>query len=313
MLLFAAMHSWTIFRNLPHLWGFAEDMHPVFLRETLVPPSWHNTVARFGRWLLFPGGLVVTSGFVFALMALPASSGPAMLTVALCALSPAMLIAPSLGIWVILLGLALGPVIAREREHHTWDLLRLTSLNMDDLILHKMRGGLWWLRGALRAMQVMMLLVALGVLLVALDQPISYSASIGWTMEPLSRRVLDVTLATAGALLFLLDRAQQFTLMALAALVGGAAQAEHRSALLAALASAFAAWLGDLLVTSAAMVVLALKTGRSAGLLALWIGPAGSYLVSVALPLALILTLITLAARELAVRWLWARAVRLVG
>ena len=116
----------------------------------------------------------------------------------------------------------------------------------------------------------------------------------------------------AGAL-YLADRAQQFAVMALAALGVSATARGSRSALPSGVAAAFLIWLIDL--SLAALVVTFGPPGgvgsagiRSMALIAL--GPLGAYLLEWSLTRALLAALLTLLAREAAAQALWRATLR---
>ncbi|MBN2303184.1 MAG: hypothetical protein JXQ72_01825, partial [Anaerolineae bacterium] len=219
--------SWTLLQRLNVLNHSSLENHPVCLREVDFPPAWKTIDRALGRLLV-----VVVFGVIGALIIGTQydSVVVACLNGAACLLFPALIVAPSLALWTLPLGLTLGPVIVRERERQTWDTIRTIPLDLDLLLVCKARGALWWLVGGLRNLRVLLAfmgsIVGLGALLV-LDTSVNLERQID---SDLLMFVIVVIVLTGGMLLFVFDRAQQLVLMCLAALVTSATSRSMRVA-----------------------------------------------------------------------------------
>ena len=289
------MSSWTLIR---YLIGQIDTDNPLFLRETQRPPIWHGL---FSRLIQATGALLVLTGL---------SCYAAFMTIYLLH-SLLGVVVPVILLWVLIVGLTLGPVIVSERQGGTWDTLRTTPLLVPRIILGKAGGALWWLNEFTRFIIGLMVLFACGVGLLALvilanAQVIPITS--GWVLCGL---VLGVPVFSA--FIFLFDRVQLFALMTSGALTVSASSRSLRGALVASSAAAIVIWFADAAI---AAVVIALSPSvpalTSPGDLALLltVGPLAGYLTALSPTRAGLYMAITLAARELLVRGLWRVTVR---
>jgi ABC-type Na+ efflux pump permease subunit len=295
------MGSWAILRRLLGFWTAVDN--PVFWRETFRPPIWHGIVAWFAR----------ATGVALAL------GGLACYFTTLLVLylrSPLVPLLPVLLIWTLLIGLALAPTVVAEREQRTWETLRTTPLALDQIVLSKASGALWWLRHLVRAMTGVLLIAGIGV---GLGSFVIASPPGGSGPGRLPGLVLcgaTVVLPLGSALLFILDRTQHFVLTCVAALGVSASSSTVR----ASLSGASVAVLSVLLVdTGIAAIVLALQPGHvitEVGahlLMQVTLGPTVSYLAELPLISMLLYVTVTLVARELVIRALWRWTLRRAG
>jgi hypothetical protein len=113
--------------------------------------------------------------------------------------------------------------------------------------------------------------------------------------------------------LFLVDRTQQFVLMALAALAVSTTTRSARVALPGAIVATFLAWLSDVGLAAALLALSPAQVSRwqAARALALVsLGPLGGYLLQWPVLQALAVTLLTVLVREAIAQGLWHSALR---
>lgn len=292
------MSSWMLLRAL--IGSSTDTDNPLFDRAIRHAPGWY----RFAR------RLAQATGLVLAISALGCYLSVLLTFYFKNAL---VLIAPVLLGWLLLVAISLGPVVVEERERRTWETLRAVPLPIEALLLGKAGGALWWLRDLTRIMAGLLVVVAIGVGLVSL---VLIPNTLGDDGNGLSAMMLCggvIVLPLASAAVYIFDRAQHFALMAVAALTISAESRSARVAMSGAVVAMLVMWLAD---AGAAMVVLAVLPREMAGqndlnLLSLaLLGPTVGYLSAFALPYTLLAVSGTLAAREIAVRALWAWAVR---
>jgi ABC-type Na+ efflux pump permease subunit len=215
-----------------------------------------------------------------------------------------MTFGPSLLLWTIPLGLALGPAIVREREDRTWELLRTTPLDLESLLLGKIQGSLWWLRNPIRTLHTIILLAGL---LVTGATLMSNTTLFGTDCETACQFLLWGWVPFS-LLLFVLDRMQQFALMIVVALAASSSSRTTRTGLVTGSLATFAVWLAEIGV---GVLVLAAYPGQPTPHWAIPItamvalGPIGGYLLELRFSLLVVAILATLALREIAFRWAW--------
>ncbi len=305
------MTSWQLLAHLVPFWESNAET-PVFRREAALPPVWQQAPVSWVRALAL---ILAVCGLVFMLAVVRRSQPIASLCVA-AGLSLIALLAPSLLVWALPLGVTLAPVVVGERERGTWDMLRATPLPVETILLGKARGAMWRLRygftalrGVLLAVSVIAGFISLGLLehttwLHGADLPGGLICGGA------------VVVIAVGALLFLIDRAQQFVLMAVSALAVSASVESGRLALPGAIAAALVTWLADtglgilLLALMPRASALALQT-RLAALVML--GPTANVLADLPLPQAALGVAMTLIGREIAVRLVWRWTVHTAG
>lgn len=292
------MSSWRLLRTLISFWTSIDN--PIFVRETTYPPMWYRMAARLSE----------ATGVVLALGGLGCYIS-VLLTFYLNNLL--VLLAPALVLWIVLIASSLGPVIVLERERRTWETLRTVPLPTEMILLGKAGGALWWLRDLIRIMGGILLLVAVGIGLVSLVVIPNASDS---NLDVLPTSLICgafLVLPVLSAVVYILDRAQQFVLMAVAALAVSAQSQTVRTAMSGAVVAALILWMID---AGMAIVMLALLPhGASApsnmNIMALvTLGPIASYLSALSLVYAAVTIAGTLALREIVIRVLWAWVVR---
>jgi len=290
------MSSWKLLRGLLAFWSVVEN--PVFWRETFRPPMWHHLMQRMAQ---ASGLLLILAGLACYLTVLLA------LLVDLLAVIMAVLV-----LWVLLLGLSVSPVIVRERERQTWETLRTTPLSTETIILGATAGALWWMRGPLRVMMIVVLLVSsvvgLGSFVLA---PKTTNTDPG-TIPGYVLCAMTLGLPLLMALFFLADRAQQFVVMILAALSASSSAHSVRTAVPAGMVAMLIVWALD--VALAGLLLAGHEFGFrdvSQRVMALAIfGPTVAYLSEFSPERTVLYITLTLAIREVVVHGLWWRVVR---
>jgi len=292
------MSSWQFFAHLIPFWA-GGPVTPVFVREAAAPPLW----ARASAWVERAGSLPLALG---ALLILAALWTPWSLVAALLTLI--VVLAPSLLAWSVPLALTLGPLIVRERERGTWEMLRITPLPTDALVLSKLRGAMWRLRLPVAVLRALWLLATpvIGALTLVAVRDLSGGWRGAWPFGALCG--ISLALLALMIAIFWVDRMQQFTLMAAAALSTSATARSSRLAVPGANALALLAWLLDSLLGLALINILPQThvvsfATQAAAVIAL--GPAAGYLAALPLGAALGAAGITLLLRELAIRAVW--------
>ena len=296
------MRSWEL---LVHLTPFRESeaINTVYLREAKRPLPWPGIRRLIARSVT---QLLVVMSILTALVAFraPLPLASRLLTAGFLLIC---MIFASLVMWVAPLGLLLGPLIVREREQHTWDTLRLTPLSTEWIILGKARGALWRLRIALFGGRAMLIAAAFIVAVLSLSAiPHTASPALG-TLSGYGACGLGLIVMATGTGLYLIDRAQQFVLMAVAALSASANVPSMRTAIPAAYAVTFAAWLFDACIP---VLVLALRPVQYTSLLGRVVtvalfGPVPAYFSDLPLGGAIAACGVTLLLREAFVAALW--------
>jgi hypothetical protein len=287
------MTSWTLFRYLTSFWRLIDN--PIFMRETERAPLWHTIYARLskatGVSLMF-GGLFcyLSTLLVFYVNNL------------------LILLLPVLLLWTFLIGLTLAPVIVGERERQTWDILRTAPLPNEMMVLGKASGALWWMSDLIHVMMGLLVLIAIGIGLISLI--LTPTTPAGYPTGVPSGLLCGATLIVPPlmALLFILDRGQQFVLIVVSSLTASATARSVRTALASALGAVLVVWLIDFGVALVVVAVLPDRvsaTGLSDLLALLTLGPLVGYLAAFSLGKAVVLLLLTLVGREFMVRRLW--------
>lgn len=301
------MRSWQLFARL-NPFQEPDDAVPVFMREVAYLPPWRVALRLAGR------GMVPVVAVLLAVTGLVALRAPLPLATRCLTggLSLLVMVLASLVTWSVPLGVALGSTIVREHEGATWDTLRTTPFDTATLVLSKARGALWSLRVALLFARSAILIAALVAALLSLSliEHMPWSA-IG-NLSPYGMCGVGLVVMTVGGALYLLDRAQQFTLMATTALAVSAGTRTVRAAVPTANVAAFVAWLLDV---SLAALLLAAQPSQATALqeraitLAL-LGPVPAYLAELSPGWAALAVGFTFALREVAVGLVWRWTVR---
>ncbi|MBN1200340.1 MAG: hypothetical protein JXJ20_00660 [Anaerolineae bacterium] len=295
------MTSWKLFRRV-----FAHQsraLTPVFMRDITPLPDEPKPLLRTERqkW-----AVIIGSGLAYVFfcgIAAPVLGLLASILMPLMMLSVPLLLPLLFPLWI---ALTLAPSIVEERERRTWDLLRVTPLGTDTILLSKAAAALWR-RGQMVSLTRAFLTVVAGVIAMG----VVYAASLPESaLGDLPREIVLVAAVVAGGV-FVLDRVQQYMLMLVATLVVSTASTSARAARLSAGVVIVVLWLVDMGV---AWLVLVTRPGYDATytwlrLLTLPIlGPTVPYLIEMPLLTALAAIAVTLAVREIAVYglWLWA-------
>lgn len=296
------MNSWKLLAHLTPFWE-SDAITPVFMREVALPSIWRAAVRYLGR---IAGPLLIA---LVCLALLAALRAPLRLATQCFsgALYLLVLLLPSLFAWAVPLGLALGPTIVGERERQSWETLRATPLDTEALLLSKARGALWRLRGPLYAQRLVLIVASFGVGVIGLSAIGATGGAQAVHVPPYAACGGAVAIIALGAGLYLLDRAQQFALMAAAALGASASTLSLRAALASAIGAASGVWLADV---SLALLALTLQPAHAQSLAARLViltmfGPTAAYLIELPPARAALSIALTLIARELAVRAAW--------
>jgi hypothetical protein len=291
------MSSWQLLRRMIGFWQAIDN--PVFLRETARPPIWHGIAA----WMERSTGITLALGGLTCYFS----------TLLIFYLNSLLVILTGLlVIWTLLISLTLAPSVVQEREHRTWETLRMVPLSLETILLGKAGGALWWLRNLIRIMSGILLVVAIGIGLVSLivvpgDTPAHPNQS-----GPPLLCALALVAPLTSATLFVFDRAQQFVLTVLAALAVSVSSSNVRTAMSGAIVAALITWMMDVGVAS---MLLALRTDAPVPplLMLATFGPVVGYIAELPLLDMLLYVSVTLLVREIAVRGLWYWTVRTAG
>jgi hypothetical protein len=299
------MQSWQLFKHLIPFRESEVEFTPVFLRERQRAFRWW-TVSLPPRVMRIslPAAVLLVIVYVLALIMVPMS----LVTYCLTGLVIWPVVAlPSLGLWALPLGLTLAPVVVRERAAGTWHTLRLTPLDTETILLSKARAALVRIKPWLIVFRAVLIGVSLVAAMVSLNliEHITHSYP---SLPPLNACGVGTLVMVITALVFLIDRAQQFVLMAVAALAVSASSGSERLSLPGANAAALLVWIADL---GAVFVVFSLHPGGAAVSLSgslpllVMLGPVAGYAGYLSPGLAVLFVVATLVIRELAVRFLW--------
>lgn len=270
-------------------WGISDNA--IFIRDAGRAPIWRNVVQQVARsrtvWLL--GGLLTgVLGILFANNAL-------------------FFFVPPLVIFTFALALTLAPVVVEERAKLSWEPLLTVPYDMRAILLGKASGALWHIRSLTYAMGILLMCVSAAVGTIGLTVvPVSITRTNGWFGPGLCG--LLFVMPVLGSLLFILDRIQQYALMAVAALASGTAASSIRAALSSATVVVLLIWLFEV---AAAEVFLALEQGGAwrlnfKSILSIaTLGPTVSYVSHMDLGHAAFFTIGTLLLREALIGGLW--------
>lgn len=290
------MASWTLLQRLFAYWRGTN--HPIFLHSVRRSPAWYGAIQRFLR----ATGLLAAAGCGLCYL---------VATIALLFNSALVVLLPLASVWLLLLALALGPTVAGERERATWETLRLTPHPIEELLLSRAAGALWWLRELITLVAGLVVVAAVGIGLISLivnpTEPMQ-QAGLGTSL----RCIWGFLTPVVWVVLFLVDRAQHFALLVAAALLASTAARSTRAGVWGAFAALCAAWLGEIGVVL--IVVAALPDHlivASDWLLLVTLGPVIGFLAGLGPELALLAALLTLAAREAVIRGVWRGLLRL--
>lgn len=307
--------SWELVRRL-FPWSESPRIPVIASREMFTLSDLFGGVNLLNS---IPTPLLALAGalYVAALIVSRSPSAPICLS-GLLLIVPLAALVPSLLLWALPLALALGPLIARERQAQTWEILRATPYTPEEILLSRAQAALVSLRKALRPLWHVQLQVLIAVLIggggmVALSGGLLALSEDGELMQQnlLCLGVLFIAVLTIAG--FLVDRIQQFVLMAVAVLAASTAAGSVRSATIAAIGAALLACGVDLAI--GLVVLIAQPPGEIYDmafslLIMVLLGPPMAYLLE--LPPLVILALMagTLVVRAVAIRLLWRTALR---
>lgn len=273
---------------------------PVFAHEMRQQPLW-GPLAQWSSRLPVP--LIVGILLIYFLADFPTlllvRGMVFFVALRVCMLMPSMLYL------VIPLALTLSPVIVREREQVTWEMLRAIPLSTGQIIQEKAAGALWWMRFRLNDMVSTTLLTAVvvgGIGLVAGGSGLSVDQ--GYVLY-----IGVVAVITVGSVVaFLLDRVQQLGLMIVVVLAASATRRSLRDALPLAVTAVSGVWMLDVGLAWLILLVLpgplTFPTEIHAIIFVLF-SPIIVYLIELPLGLMVLVVMLTLALREIIVRALW--------
>jgi len=291
------MSSWKLFVHALVFWDAFEN--PVFLRDINRQPIWYGLARRFAAFPALTLGLVGALSLGWAVMSLYLGTLWIWLLLALLLL-------------VAMTSAALGPTVVEERAKGRWEVLLATPDGVESVLLGKVGGALWWIRYLIIALGALLALLAAGIGFVSLVLiPTGLT-----TLEDLPIFFLcgaAVTLPVASAILFVIDRTQQYLLMVVAATTASASSGSMRAAFATSAAAVLLVWVAEFTLAG---ILLALQAGATrlsdaTYMLALAVlGPMVGYIIDMDLAHAVLYTVGTLALREILIDTLWRWSLR---
>lgn len=218
------------------------------------------------------------------------------------------LFVPPLAVFTLTLALSVGPVVVEERTKSSWELLLTIPYDMQSILLGKVSGALWHTRHLTYAMGILLMCISAGVGSISLILiPLGMTTPSSGRFELLLCGALFV-LPVLGSLLFIVDRMQQYALMAVAALASSTRLSSIRAALSAATAAVLLIWAFEVVMTE---TILVLDQGgnwqpnATSIVLAATLGPVVSYSAEMSLAHAALYAVSTLLLREVLIHGLW--------
>jgi len=291
------MSSWKLFVHALAFWDAFEN--PVFLRDINRQPIWYGLARRFAA---FPGltlGLVGALSLAWALISLYLGTLWVWLLLALLLLA-------------FITSAALGPIVVEERTKRRWDVLLATPVGVESVLLGKVGGALWWIRYLIIGMGALLALLAAGIGFISLVLiPTGLT-----TLEDLPVFLLcgaALTLPIASAIVFVIDRIQQYLLMVVAALTASASATSMRAAFATSAAAVLFVWVAEFTLAG---ILLALQVGATklsdiTYMLDLAVlGPMVGYIIDMDLLHAVLYAAGTLLLREILIDTLWRWSLR---
>ncbi len=291
------MSSWKLFVHALAFWDAFEN--PVFLRDINRQPIWYGLARRFAA---FPGltlGLVGALSLAWALISLYLGTLWVWLLLALLLLA-------------FITSAALGPIVVEERTKRRWDVLLATPVGVESVLLGKVGGALWWIRYLIIGMGALLALLAAGIGFISLVLiPTGLT-----TLEDLPIFFLcgaALALPIASAIVFVIDRIQQYLLMVVAALTASASATSMRAAFATSAAAVLFVWVAEFTLAG---ILLALQVGATklsdiTYMLALAVlGPMVGYIIDMDLLHAVLYAAGTLLLREILIDTLWRWSLR---
>ncbi len=312
-----AINSWDVLRGLFPWQEPPASRLPLARREKVGSLALARISAIVPR---IPGvvWVLVVGLYVGAVLYSRSTQAPVCLSAPLLLLAPLALFAPSLLVWALPLGLTLAPIIAREREGGTLEVLRATPYSTEEILLAKAQGALrslrdrlWWLWYVQVQGLIASLLIGSGIALVSGALRVSSQEWGSSTQNLLCVGTIGLVLAVAGGYLF--DRVQQLVLMIVAALAASTPSSSVREAATAAVTASLLAWGMDIMVGVGVLAIQPVGEVRDVGfslVTMIVLGPFAGYLLELNPGVILAAVLVTFLARSIAIRQLWGVAVR---
>lgn len=220
-----------------------------------------------------------------------------------------LLLMPSLMYLIIPVATILAPVIAREREQGTWDVLRTTPLSTDRIIMEKAAGALDGLHDWFQHVAGMMIPTSfvIGILSIAMSMTVVYF-QLDSDLKIVFWAMFTLGVALINAIGFVIDRAQQCTLMLAAALAASSSRRTIQDAVPYALLAVGGVWLLDVALGWAVLVLVSGPTDWPLEIhivVLLMFSPLVAYLLELPLEMLLPAIGLTLALRECAIWLIW--------
>jgi hypothetical protein len=283
------MYTWMLFVYVFLGWGVSDNA--IFIRDASRDPIWRNVVRRIARfrtaWLLI--------GLFLGIISI------------LYVNNVLFFFVPPLVIFALALALTLGPVVVEERTKLSWEPLLTVPYDMRAILLGKASGALWHIRSLTYAMGILLMCVSAGVGTSGLMLiPVGITRTSGWYEIGLCG-VLFI-MPVLCSLLFILDRMQQYALMAVAALASGTAAPSIRVALSNAIAVVLLIWLVEIAATEAFLTLEqggAWQLNYTSILSVAALGPIVSCISQMDLSHAALFIVGTLLLREVLIGGLW--------
>lgn len=291
------MNSWRLFVSGILFWDAYEN--PIFLREADHEPAWYKTAQRV--WRVRPLAPAIVTGTFLLWFAVILFFENLLYFLLL----PRFLL-------VVATGLALAPIVADERVKRSWETLMAAPLSPVELLLGKVGGALWWLRGLFRGISALLFMVSLGVAFISLAL---IPTRLPWADEvPIFVLCFGVAiLPIVGFTAFVIDRIQQFLLVISAVVAVSASAPSLRAAFFSAIPAGLIVWLSEVILAG---TLLAVQGGRTTifaetNLLTLiTLGPVVNFIMEFELAEMLLWTGCTFLGREIAIYGLWRWAER---
>jgi hypothetical protein len=305
------MTSWRLFKHLTPFRESDVESTPVFWRERSRTPFWRTI--QLPRRIERVGFRTVALVVLIYMLGLVLAPDP---VVAYCLSTLViwlLLLLPSLALWPLPLGLALGSIVVREREQGTWYTLRAIPLDTETILLSKARAALMRLGPLMTLSRGALVFAAMVVAVISLNALEHITESHPGFLSSSDACGAGIIVMVMSAGLFLIDRAQQFVLMAVAALAASTTSPSTRVAVPGASGAALLAWMAD--VGVAVTLVAVDQGGASISLMAsvrllAMLGPVAGYTGYLPPQHGVFYILLTFACREMVVFLLWRWTVR---
>jgi hypothetical protein len=292
MIAIQSMNSWRLFLSLIVFWKAFSN--PIFIRETNRTPGWYSAATRLADTRFLNIGLAGFAGIVWITIALYFEN------LLIFLLFPQLLL-------MTITAIALAPTVAEERIKRTWESLLIVLPGPSEVLLGKVAGILWWIHPLMLLAGVLLAAVAVGVGFISLV--LIPTRLPGIEMTPLYVLCLGVIVfPILGAVLFVVDRVQQYILTITAIVAVCAAPSVTRFSQFAAIATVMAVWLIESTFTGLVLLLVGGDTrafGTDGILTIITIGPFTNYVINLTLLQTILCAAATFLIREAAIRGLW--------